>query len=62
MNDKNEPMVAGQKDLTEKLRQIKALSLQLASENIPQVQNNMEIVLSLVNELLFLMDDEYERP
>lgn len=62
MNDKNEPMVAGQKDLTEKLRQIKALSLQLASGDIPQVQNNMEIVLSLVNELLFLMDDEYERP
>ena len=62
MNDKNEPMVARQKDLTEKLRQIKALSLQLASGDIPQVQNNMEIVLSLVNELLFLMDDEYERP
>lgn len=61
MNDKNGPRVAGQRDLTEKLRQIKALSLQLANEDIPQVQNSMEIVLSLVNELLFLLDDEYER-
>jgi hypothetical protein len=44
-----------------KLRKIKDLSLELAGEDIPQVKNSMELVLSLVNELLFLMDKDYER-
>jgi hypothetical protein len=61
MNEKDDPRVTGQTDPIEKLRKIKALSSQLAEEDNPQLQNNMEIVLSLVNELLFLMDHDYER-
>ena len=61
MNEENNRKVADRNDLVDKLRRMKALSLDLAGEDIPQLQNNMEIILSLVNELLFLFDDEHER-
>lgn len=62
MNEEDREKVVDREDLTEKLREIRTLSLELAREDIPQLQNNMELVLSLVNELLFLFDDEFERP
>lgn len=62
MNGKDNPNIIGRDALVEKLRKIKGLSLELTREDIPQLRNNMELVLSLVNELLFLIDNEYERP
>ena len=62
MNGKDNPKVIDRDSLVEKLRKMKNLSLELTGEDIPQLRNNMELVLSLVNELLFLFDDEYERP
>jgi len=62
MNGKDNPKVIDRDSLAEKLRKMKSLSLELTKEDIPQLKNNMELVLSLVNELLFLFDDEYERP
>lgn len=62
MNEKDNRKVISRDALVEKLRQIKGLSLELTREDIPQVKNNMELVLSLVNELLFLIDKDFERP
>ena len=62
MNEKDNPDMIDRDAVVEKLRQIKGLSLELTREDIPQLRNNMELVLSLVNELLFLIDNEYERP
>jgi len=62
MNEADSGKVVDREDITEKLRKIKALSLELAGEDIPQLKNNMDLVLSLVNELLFLFDDDFERP
>jgi hypothetical protein len=62
MKGTNSSKVIDRDSLVEKLRSVKNLSLELAREDIPQLRNNMELVLSLVNELLFLFDDEYERP
>jgi hypothetical protein len=62
MNEKDDRKTIDRDAVVEKLRQIKGLSLELTGEDIPQVKNNMELVLSLVNELLFLIDKDYERP
>jgi len=62
MNEKDNRKTIDRDAVVEKLRQIKGLSLELTGEDIPQVKNNMELVLSLVNELLFLIDKDYERP
>jgi hypothetical protein len=58
----DDPKMVDRESLVEKLRQIKGLSLDLADAGIPQLKNNMDLVLSLVNEVLFLLDDDYERP
>jgi hypothetical protein len=62
MNEKDNRKMIDRDAVVEKLRQIRGLSLELTDEDIPQVKNNMELVLSLVNELLFLIDQDYERP
>jgi hypothetical protein len=62
MNEKDNRNMIDRDAVVQKLRQIKGLSLELTGEDIPQVKNNMELVLSLVNELLFLIDKDYERP
>ena len=59
MHDQN---IISKGSIVKKLRSIRELSLELAEEDIPQLRNNMELFLSLVNEVLFLLDDEYERP
>ncbi len=62
MNEKDNRKMIDRDAVVEKLRQIRGLSSELTREDIPQVKNNMELVLSLVNELLFLIDQDYERP
>jgi hypothetical protein len=62
MKGLHDPNVADKGRIVEKLRTMRSLGLDLVKEDIPQLSNNMELTLALVNEVLFVLDDEYERP
>ncbi len=62
MKEMHDPDIADKGSIVEKLRTMRSLGVDLAKEDIPQLSNNMELALALVNEVLFLLDDEYERP